>query len=70
MVGVPLWFCFWVFLLNFVHFSFQPKADCISITVGNFVLLLTSLENIKKKLSRRGSLTLVQYMGQYMGMVA
>lgn len=50
MVRVPLWFCFWGFLLlNFVHFSFQPKADCISITVGNFVLLLTSLENIKKK---------------------
>lgn len=38
MVRVPLWFCFWGFLLlNFVNFSFQPKADCISITVGNFV---------------------------------
>lgn len=58
MVRVPLWFCFWgFFLLNFVHFSLQPKADCISITVGNYK-------------SRRGSLTLVQYMGQYMGMVA
>lgn len=54
MVRVPLWFCFWGFLLlNFVHFSFQPKADCISITVGNFVLLLTSLENIKKKIKQK-----------------